>query len=94
MSTPFGRCRAWWRTAAVVAVVSGRETVGWSGETVAALGFVFIALPCLAIISFTCFAAFRAQAHKAFKVLAYAFLSFGLACALVPLCVVVWASFL
>jgi hypothetical protein len=56
------------------------------------LGFVFIALPCLAIISFTCFAAFRAQAHQASKVLAYAFLSLGLACFLVPLGVVVWAA--
>ncbi|MBL3671572.1 hypothetical protein JL475_38030 [Streptomyces sp. M2CJ-2] len=58
----------------------------------AALGFVFITLPCLAIVNFTCFAAFRAQKHKAFKALAYACLSFGLASALVPAGVVVWAS--
>ncbi|MFF9485772.1 hypothetical protein [Streptomyces sp. NPDC014676] len=58
----------------------------------AALGFVFITLPCLAIIGFTCFAACRAQKHEAFKVLAYACLAFGLACALVPVGVVVWIS--
>ncbi|MEU9353276.1 hypothetical protein AB0D65_20290 [Streptomyces griseoloalbus] len=58
----------------------------------AALGFFFITLPCLAIVSFTCFAAFRAQGRKIFKVLAYACLSFGLACALVPVGVVVWLS--
>ncbi|MFC8130213.1 hypothetical protein [Streptomyces sp. NPDC057302] len=59
----------------------------------AALGFFFITLPCLAIVSFTCFAASRAQSHKAFKALAYAFLSFGLACALVPVSLVVWLTF-
>ncbi|MEW2074993.1 hypothetical protein ACFZAG_01175 [Streptomyces sp. NPDC012403] len=58
----------------------------------AALGFVFITLPCLAIISFTCFAACRAQKHKIFKVLAHTFLAVGLACALVPVGVVVWIS--
>ncbi|MEU6115858.1 hypothetical protein ABZ840_15195 [Streptomyces sp. NPDC047117] len=35
-----------------------------------ALGIMFMYLPAAAIISFTCFAAFRAQRHKAFKILA------------------------
>lgn len=58
----------------------------------AALGFVFVVLPCLAIISFTCFAACRAQQHKVFKVFAYAFLSVGLAAALTPVGIVVWVA--
>jgi hypothetical protein len=57
-----------------------------------ALGLVFVVLPCLAIISFTCFAACRAQRHKAFKVLAYACLCFGLVCGLTPIGFVIWAS--
>ena len=62
------------------------------GLIVAALGFTFITLPCLAIICFTCFAACRAQRHKAFKALAYACLGLGLVCALTPVGFVVLAS--
>lgn len=58
----------------------------------AALGFFFIILPCMAIVSFTCFAACRAQQQKAFKALAYACLSVGLACGLTPVGVVIWLS--
>lgn len=58
----------------------------------AALGFFFITLPCLAIVSFTCFAAFRTQRHKVFKVLAHACLALGLVCAVVPVGVVAWLS--
>ncbi|POX47931.1 hypothetical protein C3488_21940 [Streptomyces sp. Ru72] len=57
----------------------------------AALGFFFVVLPCLAIVSFTCFAATRAQEHKMFKALAYACLCIGLICALTPGGVVLWA---
>jgi hypothetical protein len=45
------------------------------------------------IVSFTCFAACRAQRHKVFKVLAYAFLCIGLICALTPVGVVLWALY-
>ncbi|MEU6374280.1 hypothetical protein [Streptomyces sp. NPDC046909] len=58
----------------------------------AALGFFFITLPCLAIIGFTCFAACRAQSHKVFKVLAYVCLALGLVCGLTPIGIVIWAS--
>ncbi|CAL9408386.1 hypothetical protein SUDANB38_01612 [Streptomyces sp. enrichment culture] len=58
----------------------------------AALGFFFIILPCLAVVSFTCFAACRAQRHKAFKASAYACLCLGLVCGLTPIGIVVWAS--
>jgi hypothetical protein len=62
------------------------------GGIMAALGFFFIILPCLAVVSFTCFAACRAQRHKAFKALAYACLCLGLVCGLTPIGIVVWAS--
>nr|WSW69237.1 hypothetical protein OG461_25275 [Streptomyces sp. NBC_00995] len=58
----------------------------------AALGFFFILLPCLAVVSFTCFAACRAQRRKVFKALAYACLSVGLACGLAPVVVVIRLS--
>ncbi|MFH9608499.1 hypothetical protein [Streptomyces sp. NPDC017448] len=58
----------------------------------AALGFFFIVLPCLAIASFTCFAACRAQRHRAFKALAYVFLSAGLTCGLTPVAMVIRAA--
>ncbi|CAL9510366.1 hypothetical protein SUDANB70_03636 [Streptomyces sp. enrichment culture] len=58
----------------------------------AGLAFVFVFLPCLAIISFTCCAACRAQQHKAFKVLASACLCLGLVSGLVPVGVLIWAS--
>lgn len=58
----------------------------------AALGFFFITLPCLAIASFTCFAACHAQQRKAFKVLAVVCLSVGLVCGLTPVGIVIWAS--
>ncbi|MEV7382341.1 hypothetical protein [Streptomyces lydicus] len=52
----------------------------------AALGFVFFMLPCLALalVSFTGFAACRAQRRRAFKPLAYVCLTVGLAAALTP----------
>ncbi|MFH9223012.1 hypothetical protein ACH4NT_26885 [Streptomyces lydicus] len=50
----------------------------------AALGFVFVMLPCLALVSFTCFAACRAQRRRVFKPLAYVCLTVGLAAALTP----------
>ncbi|MGW3632785.1 hypothetical protein ACWD7F_21895 [Streptomyces sp. NPDC005122] len=56
----------------------------------AALGFFFVVLPCVAIVSFTCFAACRVQRHKAFKVLAVVFLCVGMVCALTPVGTVVW----
>ncbi|MDQ8705902.1 hypothetical protein RCO28_25905 [Streptomyces sp. LHD-70] len=56
------------------------------------MGFFFIILPCLAIVSFACFAACRAQRQKAFKALAYVFLSVGLVCGLTPVGVLIWAS--
>ncbi|MFE2279639.1 hypothetical protein ACFXAE_20855 [Streptomyces sp. NPDC059454] len=58
----------------------------------AALRFVFITLPCLAVVGFTCFAAFRARKHEIFKVSAHTCLYFGLTCALVPVGAVVWIS--
>ncbi|MET9770548.1 hypothetical protein [Streptomyces sp. NPDC006415] len=58
----------------------------------AALGFFFIILPCLAIMSFTCFAACRAQANRTLKSLAYVFLSAGLICGLTPIGMVIWAA--
>ncbi|MFI1186664.1 hypothetical protein [Streptomyces californicus] len=58
----------------------------------AALGFFFINLPCLAIVSFTCFAACRAQQHRVFKGLAYVFLSVGIACGLTPVAMLIWAA--
>ncbi|MGA5563119.1 hypothetical protein ACPCUV_18370 [Streptomyces platensis] len=56
----------------------------------AAFGFVFVMLPCLAIAGFTCFAACRAQRHKAFKLLAGVCLTVGLTAALTPVGVLVW----
>ncbi|MYR16039.1 hypothetical protein GTY62_36665 [Streptomyces sp. SID724] len=61
-------------------------------DAVAALGFLFIVLPCLAVVSFTCFAACRAQQHRAFELLAYGCLSVGLVCGLTPIAVLLWAS--
>lgn len=58
----------------------------------AALGFFFVIVPGLAIISFTGFAACRAQQHKIFKVLAYLLLSVGLVCVLTPVGLIAWAS--
>ncbi|WP_239111969.1 hypothetical protein [Streptomyces anulatus] len=58
----------------------------------AALGFFFIVLPCLAVISFICFAACRAQQHRAFRLLAYGCLAAGLLCGLTPIAVLLWAS--
>ncbi|MFH9295494.1 hypothetical protein [Streptomyces sp. NPDC017520] len=58
----------------------------------AALGFFFIVLPCLAIACFTCFAACRAQQHRAYKFLAYVCLSAGLVCGLTPIAVLLYAS--
>ncbi|MEV2264309.1 hypothetical protein OG473_19900 [Streptomyces anulatus] len=58
----------------------------------AALGFFSVVLPCLSIVSFTCFAACRAQQHRAFKVLAYVCLPVGLACGLTPIAVLTHAS--
>ncbi|MFE5483387.1 hypothetical protein [Streptomyces sp. NPDC056527] len=58
----------------------------------AALGFFFIILPCLAIVSFTCFAACRARRQKVFKALAYVCLSVGVICGLTPVGVLIWAS--
>ena len=60
--------------------------------TMAALGFFFVTLPCLAIVCFVCFAACRARRHKAFKISAYVFLSAGLLCALTPVGVLMWTS--
>ncbi|MFJ2023603.1 hypothetical protein ACIODW_07275 [Streptomyces sp. NPDC087897] len=62
------------------------------GCRTAALGFFFVVLPCLAIVSFTCFAACRSQRHRIFKALAYVFLSAGLVCGLTPVGVVIWAT--
>ncbi|MFF1393244.1 hypothetical protein ACFVZD_05410 [Streptomyces sp. NPDC058287] len=56
----------------------------------AALGFFFIALPCLAIAAFTGFAACRAQRQRVFKALAGRLLTAGLTCALVPSGIIVW----
>ena len=58
----------------------------------AGIGFVFIMLPCLAIISFTCFAACRAQRHKALKLLAHVCLAVGLTAARTPVAFVIWLS--
>ncbi|MFI7005108.1 hypothetical protein [Streptomyces sp. NPDC050145] len=60
----------------------------------AALGFVFVILPCLAVLCFTGFAACRAQRALAFQVLAWLLLAAGLVCALVPVGFVVWFLFL
>ncbi|MFD5894083.1 MULTISPECIES: hypothetical protein [unclassified Streptomyces] len=57
-----------------------------------ALGFVFVTLPCLAILSFTAFAACRAQRPKVFKTLAHVFLAFGLICGLTPVGVMAWIA--
>jgi len=57
---------------------------------VAAFGFVFVMLPCLAIAGFTCFAACRAQRPKVFKLLAGVCLTVGLAAALTPVGVMLW----
>jgi hypothetical protein len=57
---------------------------------VAALGFFFITLPCLATAAFTGFAACRAQRRRAFKVLAAALLTTGLTRALIPIGIIVW----
>ncbi|MEU7486638.1 hypothetical protein [Streptomyces sp. NPDC042319] len=59
-----------------------------------ALGIMFMYLPAAAIISFTCFAAFRAQRHKAFKILAYAFLTLGLLCGGTPVTFLLWPELL
>ncbi|MFK4066691.1 hypothetical protein [Streptomyces sp. NPDC029674] len=64
------------------------------GTTMAALGLVFILLPCLSIIAFTGFAACRAQRPRVFKLLAALCLSAGLVCALVPVGTVTWFLFL
>lgn len=58
----------------------------------AALGFFFIILPCMAIVSFTCFAACRAQQHRVFKALAFACLTAGLVSGLTPVGLLVWLS--
>ncbi|MFG2613433.1 hypothetical protein [Streptomyces anulatus] len=58
----------------------------------AALGFFSVVLPFLSIVSFTCFAACRAQQHRAFKVLAYVCLPVGLVCGLTPIAVLTHAS--
>jgi hypothetical protein len=60
---------------------------------VAALGFP-IGMLLLATVSFTCFAACRAQRHKVFKIMAVVFLCAGLVCALIPVGLVVWALIL
>ncbi|MFB6779304.1 hypothetical protein ACFCX0_18165 [Streptomyces sp. NPDC056352] len=49
-----------------------------------ALGFVFMSLPVLSIVSFTCFAACRAQQARALKILSVVFLAAGLLCLLTP----------
>ncbi|MET7935376.1 hypothetical protein [Streptomyces sp. NPDC005322] len=56
----------------------------------AALGLFFVILPGFAILSFTCFAACRAQRRKVFKVLAHGFLTVGLVAALTSAGVGVW----
>ncbi len=58
----------------------------------AALGFFFIILPCLAILSFTCFAACRAQRRRVFRILAYVCLTVGLISGLTPVGVLIWLS--
>ncbi|MGW2076589.1 hypothetical protein ACWCOW_06655 [Streptomyces sp. NPDC001939] len=55
----------------------------------AAPGFSFIALPCLAIASFTGFTACRAQRRRVFKALAAVPLTASLTCALVPIGIIV-----
>ncbi|MFE4250901.1 hypothetical protein ACFRU3_15635 [Streptomyces sp. NPDC056910] len=60
------------------------------GETLAALGFFFITLPCLAIAACTGFAACGAQRRRAYKALAAVVLTAGLACALIPIGIIVW----
>ncbi|MFF2011490.1 hypothetical protein ACFVWY_20770 [Streptomyces sp. NPDC058195] len=62
------------------------------GGIMAALGFFFIILPCLAIASFTCFAACRAQQRRVFKGLAYVCLTVGLVGGLTPVGVLIWLS--
>ncbi|MFD8774037.1 hypothetical protein [Streptomyces sp. NPDC059916] len=47
-------------------------------------------MPCLAIAAFTGFAACRAQRRRAYKALAAAVLTAGLACALIPIGIIVW----
>ncbi|WP_405799427.1 hypothetical protein [Streptomyces sp. NBC_01506] len=47
-----------------------------------AIGAFFVVLPVLAILSFTAFAACRAQRPKAVRALAYPFLALGLICGL------------
>ncbi|MFD4034764.1 hypothetical protein ACFWVP_30740 [Streptomyces sp. NPDC058637] len=59
----------------------------------AALGLVFITLPVLAIVSFTCFAAFRAQENKMLKILAQVCLAVGVGCLLVPVAAVAWGLY-
>ncbi|MGW6154851.1 hypothetical protein ACWFRM_17210 [Streptomyces sp. NPDC055144] len=56
----------------------------------AALGFFFIALPCLVIAAFTGFAACRAQRRGAFKALAAVLLPAGLTCALIAIGIIIW----
>ncbi|GAA1222431.1 MULTISPECIES: hypothetical protein [Streptomyces] len=47
-------------------------------------------MPCLAIAAFTGFAACRAQRRRAYKALAAVVLTAGLACALIPIGIIVW----
>ncbi|MFI6063217.1 aldo/keto reductase [Streptomyces sp. NPDC051286] len=61
------------------------------GGAVPALGFFFVVLPCLAVVSFTCFAACRAQHQRALKTLSYLCLSVGLVCGLTPVGVLILA---
>ncbi|BCK70673.1 hypothetical protein Srufu_046260 [Streptomyces libani subsp. rufus] len=56
----------------------------------AAFGFIFVMLPCVAIAGFTCFAACRAQRHTAFKLLAGVCLTVALAATLTPVGALVW----
>ncbi|MFI9774419.1 hypothetical protein ACIHCV_06825 [Streptomyces sp. NPDC051956] len=55
----------------------------------AAPGFFFITLPCLAIAAFTGFAGCRAQRRSVFKALAAVLLTAGLTCALIPIGIIV-----
>ncbi|MEU8528895.1 hypothetical protein AB0C77_25400 [Streptomyces sp. NPDC048629] len=64
------------------------------GGIMGAFGFVFISLPVIAIVCFTCFAACRAQRQQVFKVLSHVFLAAGLLCVLTPIGLVaaVWIT--
>ncbi|MEU2260799.1 hypothetical protein ABZ557_11055 [Streptomyces sp. NPDC019645] len=50
-----------------------------------AFGFAFVSLPVVAVLCFTCFAAFRAQQRRVSKVLSHVFLATGLLCVLAPI---------